>query len=99
MVSLSQRWYPMSGFTSHLLPTERDVWSDAAGDPSRAPEQHGLPSAAWEWEDPWMPECNPRLADKQVRIKKFLSLHITMELAVRSYKGLDVRRKFQSSIQ
>ena len=36
------------------------------GNEKLKPDRHELPSEGWQWEDPWMPDCNQRVADKEV---------------------------------
>ena len=48
-----QRWNPLEGFTSNLLPTDRAKFSSEDGLTERELIQIHLPTLAWIWEDPW----------------------------------------------
>lgn len=45
----NQRWNPLSGYTDHGLPTDRNMWSDATGKQKRSKEQTKLMSVHWQW--------------------------------------------------
>ena len=49
----NQRWIPVEGFGSSLLPTDRAEWSDITGTRERRREGVELPSLAWVWDDDW----------------------------------------------
>ncbi|KAL1459638.1 hypothetical protein WDU94_011602 [Cyamophila willieti] len=49
----NQRWNPIEGFVSRLLPTDRYQWSNKDGTQNRTLESIRLPSFAWEWESSW----------------------------------------------
>lgn len=45
----NQRWNPVTGYTSHGLPTDRYMWSDATGRHKRTREHTKLLSMHWHW--------------------------------------------------
>lgn len=45
----NQRWNPVTGYTSHGLPTDRYMWSDASGRHKRTREHTKLLSMHWHW--------------------------------------------------
>lgn len=45
----NQRWNPLSGYTAHGLPTDRNCWSDATGKQKRSKENSKLLSVHWQW--------------------------------------------------
>lgn len=45
----NQRWNPLSGFSPHGLPTDRNMWSDATGKHKRSKEHTKLLSMHWQW--------------------------------------------------
>ncbi len=45
----NQRWNPLTGFTTHGLPTDRPNWSDRTGKVAMAKETVKLPSVHWQW--------------------------------------------------
>jgi hypothetical protein len=51
-----QRWNPIEGFVSRLLPSDRYEWSNKDGTQNRTLENIRLPSFAWEWESSWQME-------------------------------------------
>ncbi|XP_026682264.1 LOW QUALITY PROTEIN: tectonin beta-propeller repeat-containing protein 1-like [Diaphorina citri] len=52
----NQRWNPIEGFVSRLLPSDRYEWSNKDGTQNRTLENIRLPSFAWEWESSWQME-------------------------------------------
>lgn len=51
----NQRWNPLSGYTSHGLPTDRHMWSDVTGRHKRAKEHTKLLSVHWQWVSVFLP--------------------------------------------
>ncbi|XP_035793382.1 tectonin beta-propeller repeat-containing protein-like [Anopheles albimanus] len=49
----NERWLPIEGFSSRLLPTDRYHFSNADGTVDRNIEKIRLPSMAWQWEGEW----------------------------------------------
>ncbi|XP_058061619.1 tectonin beta-propeller repeat-containing protein [Anopheles bellator] len=49
----NERWLPIEGFSSHLLPTDRYHFSNADGTVDRNIDKVRLPSMAWQWEGEW----------------------------------------------
>ncbi|XP_014245754.1 tectonin beta-propeller repeat-containing protein isoform X2 [Cimex lectularius] len=49
----NQRWYPLEGFSSRLLPTDRYHFSSEDGLTERSLEKIRVPSMAWQWDSPW----------------------------------------------
>lgn len=49
----NQRWNPLTGYTTHMLPTDRNMWSDASGRHKRTREGMKLPSMHWQWVSDW----------------------------------------------
>ncbi|KAK3915633.1 Tectonin beta-propeller repeat-containing protein [Frankliniella fusca] len=49
----NQRWNPLTGYTTHMLPTDRHIWSDASGRHKRSKEGTRLPSMHWQWVTDW----------------------------------------------
>lgn len=45
----NQRWNPLTGYTTHMLPTDRNMWSDVTGRHKRTKEGTKLPSMHWQW--------------------------------------------------
>ncbi|KAK1121372.1 hypothetical protein K0M31_010666 [Melipona bicolor] len=50
----NQRWNPVTGYTSHGLPTDRYMWSDASGRHKRTREHTKLLSMHWHWVSDWI---------------------------------------------
>nr|XP_012138100.1 PREDICTED: tectonin beta-propeller repeat-containing protein isoform X2 [Megachile rotundata] len=50
----NQRWNPVTGYTSHGLPTDRYMWSDATGRHKRTRENTKLLSVHWHWVSDWI---------------------------------------------
>ncbi|XP_031840486.2 tectonin beta-propeller repeat-containing peroxin 23 isoform X3 [Nomia melanderi] len=50
----NQRWNPVTGYTSHGLPTDRYMWSDATGRHKRTREHTKLLSMHWRWVSDWI---------------------------------------------
>ena len=50
----NQRWNPVTGYTSHGLPTDRYMWSDATGKHRRTREHTKLLSMHWKWVSDWI---------------------------------------------
>jgi len=49
-----QRWYPVKGWSSNLLPTDRANWSDKTGTLARPREFYVLPKLGkWKWANDW----------------------------------------------
>lgn len=49
----NQRWTPVHGFSSRLLPTDRHQFSSQDGTKDRGFKKIRLPSMAWQWEADW----------------------------------------------
>lgn len=49
----NQRWNPLTGYTTHMLPTDRHMWSDATGRHKRSKDGTKLPSMHWQWVSEW----------------------------------------------
>ncbi|XP_075220650.1 tectonin beta-propeller repeat-containing peroxin 23 isoform X2 [Lycorma delicatula] len=49
----NQRWNPLSGFTTHGLPTDRPMWSDSTGRKKRSKDSIRLLSKHWQWATNW----------------------------------------------
>ncbi|KAJ9585855.1 hypothetical protein L9F63_020497, partial [Diploptera punctata] len=49
----NQRWNPVTGYTSHGLPTDRYMWSDVTGKHKRTREKTKLLSMHWQWVTDW----------------------------------------------
>ncbi|CAH0558227.1 unnamed protein product [Brassicogethes aeneus] len=52
----NERWLPIEGFTSRLLPTDRYNHSNIDGSVNRSIDKITLPSMAWQWEGKWKVE-------------------------------------------
>ncbi|XP_050309364.1 tectonin beta-propeller repeat-containing protein isoform X2 [Anthonomus grandis grandis] len=52
----NERWLPIEGFSSRLLPTDRFHFSNADGTINRSIDTIRLPSMAWHWEGDWQLE-------------------------------------------
>ncbi|KAF7379139.1 tectonin beta-propeller repeat-containing protein isoform X1 [Vespula maculifrons] len=50
----NQRWNPVTGYTSHGLPTDRYMWSDVTGRHKRTREHTKLLSVHWQWISDWI---------------------------------------------
>lgn len=53
----NERWLPIEGFSSRMLPTDRFHFSSVDGLVSRSIEKIRLPSMAWQWEGDWTLDC------------------------------------------
>lgn len=53
----NERWLPLDGFSSRLLPTDRFNFSNADGTVNRHTEKIQLPSLSWQWEGDWQLDC------------------------------------------
>ena len=61
----NQRWNPISGFTSHGLPTDRQNWTDETGRVKLEKDDIKLPSNQWNWVTEWEVDFNlPEGVDK-----------------------------------
>ncbi|XP_055626940.1 tectonin beta-propeller repeat-containing protein [Toxorhynchites rutilus septentrionalis] len=49
----NERWLPIEGFSSRLLPTDRYHFSNADGTVDRNIDKIRLPSMAWQWDGEW----------------------------------------------
>lgn len=49
----NQRWNPLTGYTTHGLPTDRYMWSDITGRHKRTREKTKLLSMHWQWVTDW----------------------------------------------
>ena len=49
----NQRWIPVEGFGSNLLPTDRPGYSNILGTVARDKDSVKLPSLGWVWDDEW----------------------------------------------
>ncbi|KAM8889643.1 tectonin beta-propeller repeat-containing protein 1 [Synchiropus picturatus] len=54
----NQRWNPVDGFSSRLLPSDRWQWSDITGLQHQPLDSFQLPSTSWEWEGDWYVDKN-----------------------------------------
>ncbi|XP_076270197.1 tectonin beta-propeller repeat-containing peroxin 23 isoform X2 [Rhynchophorus ferrugineus] len=54
----NERWLPIEGFSSRLLPTDRFHFSNADGSVDRSIDKIRLPSMAWQWEGDWQLELS-----------------------------------------
>lgn len=52
----NERWLPLDGFSSRLLPTDRYHFSSQDGTKDRSIDCIRLPSMAWQWEGDWQLE-------------------------------------------
>ncbi|CAK1552037.1 unnamed protein product [Leptosia nina] len=52
----NERWLPLEGFSSRLLPTDRYHFSSQDGTKDRSIDGIRLPSMAWQWEGDWQLE-------------------------------------------
>ncbi|XP_046426690.1 tectonin beta-propeller repeat-containing protein isoform X1 [Neodiprion fabricii] len=50
----NQRWNPVTGYTSHGLPTDRYMWSDVTGRHKRTREHTKTLSMHWQWVSDWI---------------------------------------------
>lgn len=49
----NERWLPLDGFSSRMLPTDRCHFSSVDGLVNRSIDKIRLPSMAWQWEGEW----------------------------------------------
>ena len=49
----NERWSPIVGFSSNLLPTDRPHFSNESGSQSLPKDSFYLPSPNWNWEGHW----------------------------------------------
>lgn len=54
----NQRWNPIGGFNTSLLPTDRPKWSSKNGLEDLPKESFKMPSKNWVWENEWFVEDN-----------------------------------------
>lgn len=54
----NQRWNPVDGFCSALLPTDRAHFSTMDGREPRPKDSIKCPTMAWQWEGNWTVETN-----------------------------------------
>ncbi|CAH1130207.1 unnamed protein product [Ceutorhynchus assimilis] len=52
----NERWLPIEGFSSRMLPTDRFHFSNIDGTLDRSIDKIRLPSMAWQWEGDWQLE-------------------------------------------
>ncbi|KAI5637989.1 propeller domain-containing protein [Phthorimaea operculella] len=52
----NERWLPLEGFSSRMLPTDRYHFSSQDGTVDRSIDRIRLPSMAWQWEGDWQLE-------------------------------------------
>jgi len=45
----NQRWNPLTSFSAHGLPTDRQPWTDETGRITLEKETVKLPSSSWSW--------------------------------------------------
>jgi tectonin beta-propeller repeat-containing protein 1 len=50
----NQRWNPLTGFTTHGLPTDRYSWSDRSGKISLTKDSVKLATIHWQWTSDWL---------------------------------------------
>lgn len=53
----NERWLPIEGFSSRMLPTDRCHFSSVDGLVNRSIDKIRLPSMAWQWEGDWTLDC------------------------------------------
>ncbi|VDM80939.1 unnamed protein product, partial [Strongylus vulgaris] len=61
----NQRWYPMIGWSSRTLPTDRASFSNEDGTKSGEMTGFHLKSEGWRWEEPWIIDVDVRKHDKE----------------------------------
>ncbi|KAK6738642.1 hypothetical protein RB195_020636 [Necator americanus] len=61
----NQRWYPMIGWSSRTLPTDRASFSNEDGSKSGGMAGFQLKSDGWRWEEPWIVDMDVRKHDKE----------------------------------
>ncbi|EYC26902.1 hypothetical protein Y032_0009g418 [Ancylostoma ceylanicum] len=61
----NQRWYPMIGWSSRTLPTDRASFSNEDGSCSVEMTGFHLKSDGWRWEEPWIVDMDVRKHDKE----------------------------------
>ncbi|CAJ0919955.1 unnamed protein product, partial [Mesorhabditis belari] len=61
----NQRWYPVIGWCSHTLPTDRPTFSNHDGTQRLTFESFSLRSDGWRWEEPWLVAQDSRRFDKE----------------------------------
>lgn len=54
----NQRWNPIEGFCSSLLPTDRPKFSSGDGTRAKDRDKVKLPTMAWRWEGDWYLDTN-----------------------------------------
>ena len=54
----NERWFPIEGFSTRMLPTDRFKFSSKDGLENRAIDKIRLASMAWQWEGDWQLELN-----------------------------------------
>ena len=85
----NQRWTPVNGFSSSLLPTDRPVFSSADGRAARNKKDVKLPTLAWQWESEWYVDTNFNGTQLDKDVSDILSCHVIEKRSLLS--GLDVR--------
>ncbi|KAJ1364635.1 hypothetical protein KIN20_024765 [Parelaphostrongylus tenuis] len=62
----NQRWYPVMGWSSRTLPTDRASFTNENGwRKSEELDGFKLKSDGWRWEEPWMVDLDARKCDKE----------------------------------
>ncbi|KAE9418363.1 hypothetical protein Angca_001980, partial [Angiostrongylus cantonensis] len=57
------RWYPVMGWCSRTLPTDR--FTNESGWKSGEMDKFQLKSEGWRWEEPWIVDLDARRCDKE----------------------------------
>ncbi|KAK5979447.1 hypothetical protein GCK32_002849 [Trichostrongylus colubriformis] len=61
----NQRWYPVVGWSSRTLPTDRGAFSNEDGSSSGDMSGFQLKADGWRWEEPWIVDVDVRKCDKE----------------------------------
>ncbi|KHJ93556.1 hypothetical protein OESDEN_06533 [Oesophagostomum dentatum] len=81
----NQRWYPVIGWSSRTLPTDRGSFSNEDGSKSGELTGFHLKSDGWRWEEPWTVDVDVRRHDKEVLCLCLLSMNLEL---LRQFGGL-----------
>ncbi|VDN55420.1 unnamed protein product [Dracunculus medinensis] len=63
---LGPRWYPLFGWSSRTLPSDRAFFTDETVDIIQPSNSFDSPSVGWEWEQAWMIDTNEQSYDKEM---------------------------------
>eukprot|EP00052_Salpingoeca_macrocollata_P020806 m.175674 g.175674 ORF g.175674 m.175674 type:complete len:2346 (-) comp21363_c0_seq2:105-7142(-) len=66
----NQRYLPIKGWGNHMLPTDRNHWSDRSGKHTQPKDAVELPNPAWMWRGDWYLDPEHQEADAEASLDK-----------------------------